>query len=305
MSANILARRPANRRGVSSVRLFRAAALATLLFFMLPVAANAYTLVLRSGRRVTVSDKFKVTPTAITYEASPGYWVTVWLSNIDIDATEKANSEPAGSFNGRIERQPQESPAAPARVPEGAQAGRGASRKVVTNKELESTRLAREAHEAEYERTRRERGMPSKQEIRQRVEEQDRWLSEWAQRMQEERMEGELESLKSEIVGVRQQLSEMGLGLSQQGATYAPAYAPLNYYPYFYAPPAQLITVLPSAHRGRYGRGRIGRHLHVRPWSYRQRSGHLFPRINRPFRGRGALLRAVPPARIAAPRRSR
>ncbi|HYG12300.1 MAG TPA: hypothetical protein VD835_20325 [Pyrinomonadaceae bacterium] len=305
MSANILAHRPTNSRSVSSVRLFRAAALATLLFFMLPVVVNAYTLVLRSGRVVNVSGKFKVTPTAMTYEASPGYWVTVWLSNVDIDATERANNEPSGSFTGRIKRQSQESPAAPARVPEAVQAGQGASRKVVTNKELESTRLMREAHEEEYERTRRERGLPSKQEIRQRIEEQDRWLSEWAQRMQEERKEAELESLKSEIVSVRQQLSELSLGLSQQGATYVPAYAPSNYYPYFYASPAQFITVLPSVHRGRYGRGRIGRHTHVRPWHYQQRPSHLFPRINRPLRGRGALLRAMPPARIAAPRRSR
>jgi|GEM_PF-3066456 len=303
MSDNILLRRPTHLWNMSFGRLFRAG-LAVLLFFMLPVAANAYTLVLRSGRLVTVSDKFKVTPTAIIYEASPGYWVTVWLSNVDIAATEKANGEATGSFTSRIKREPQESPTAPTRAPEAMKPGRVAGRKVVTNKELESTRLMREAQEQEYERTRRERGMPSMQEMRQRIEEHDRWLSEWAQRMREERMEAELESLKSELVNVRLHLSELSLNLSQQGATYAPVYAPSNYYPYFYAPPTQIITVFPSGHRGLYGRGKFGRHPHGRSWHYYPRTGDAFPRIVKPFRGQGAMPRAMPSG-MTAPRHSR
>jgi hypothetical protein len=297
MSANTFARRPARSWSVSSVRLFRAG-LAALLFFMLPLAAHAYTLVLRSGRVVTVSDTFKVTPAAIIYEASPGYWVTVWLSNVDIAATEKANNEPAGSFTGRIRREPYgEHAAARARAPQASQVARGAGRKVVTNKELEAARLTREAQEQEYERTRRERGMPSRQELQQRIDEHDRWLSEWAQRMREERMEAELESLRSELVNVRQHLSE--LSLSQQGTIYAPAHSYTNYYPYFYAPPAQLITVIPSAHRGLYGRGKFGRIPHGRTWAYQQRPSRPFPRKIIPFRGRGVLPRALPPGRIA------
>jgi hypothetical protein len=231
---------------------------------MLPVAANAYTLVLRSGRLVNVSDNFKVTPTAITYEASPGYWITVWLSNVDIAATERANNEPAGSFTGKIKRGTEGSAATQAQG--GLKAGRGAGRKVVTNKELESTRLMREAQEDEYERTRLERGMPSVQEMRQRIEDQDRWLSEWAQRMQEKRIEAELESLRSEVANVRLQLSGLSFSQSQQGTVYAPLYAPSNYYPYFYAPPAHVVNVLPYGHRGRYGRGRFGLHSGRKIW---------------------------------------
>ena len=268
-----------------------------LLFFMLPVAANAYTIVLRSGRLISVSDKFKVTRTAITYEASPGYWVTVWLSNVDFVATEKANGEQAGSFAGRIGREPEGSSFVPAGAPE---AGQGSSRKVITNKELERTRLTREAQEKEYERTRRERGMPSAQEMRRRIEEQDRWLSEWAQRMREERREAEREALESELVNVRLQLSELALSQSQQGAAYVPAYAPLNYYPYFYAPPAHVVAVLPFGHRGLYGRGKLGRHPYGRQWLYQPWAGKHFPRINRPFRGQRALPRAMP-RRMAAP----
>jgi len=283
MSANILARRPTRKSSVSHGLLFRVG-LAALLFFILPIAANAYTLVLRSGRLLTVSDKFKVTPTAITYEASPGYWITVRLSNVDIAATERANSEPAGSFTKRIKQEPEGSPAAQARAPEVTKAGRAASRKVVTNKELEPTRLTREAQEQEYERTRSERGMPSKQEMRQRIEEQDRWLSEWAQRMREARIEAELESLRSELVNVRMQLGEMSLGLSPPGAIYEPAYALPTYYPYFYAPSGQIITALPFGHRRPSGRGKFGRHLHGRLRPYRSLPGRSFPRINRPSR---------------------
>jgi hypothetical protein len=271
---------------------------------MLPVAANAYTLVLRSGRLISVSDKFKVTRTAITYEASPGYWVTVWLSNVDIAATERANGEQAGSFAERIGREREGLPSAPAGAPEALEAAQGSDRKIITNKELEPTRLTREAQEREYERTRRERGLPSTQEMRRRIEEQDRWLSEWARRMQEERREAELEALKSELINVRLQLSEQGLSLSQQGATYVPAYAPFNYYPYFYPSPVHVVTHLPFGHRGLYGRGKLGRHPYGRQWLYHQRMGKHFPRINRLFHGERALPWAMPQG-MAAPRHSR
>lgn len=294
MTASILARRPTRSWSVSSGRRWRAG-LVVLLLLMLPVAANAYTLVLRSGRLVNVSDKFKVTATAITYEASPGYWITVWLSNVDIAATERANSEPTGSFTRRIKREPAGVSVAPAQTPEASKVGRDAGRKVITNKELERTRLTREAQEEEYERTHRERGMPSRRELRERIEEHDRWLSEWAQRMQEERMEAELESLKSELANVRLHLSELSFDRWQQGTTYAPAYAPPNYYPYFYAPPAHVVTVFPSGRRGWHGRGKFGRYPRAGSWPYHTRSGQTFPRNIRPFRGERTLLRAMPP----------
>jgi hypothetical protein len=96
MSANSLARRFAYTGGVPSGRASRAV-LATLLFLLLPVAADAYTLVLRSGRRVTVPDDFKVTPAAVVYEASPGFSVTVWLTNIDLSRPRGPTPSPRGA----------------------------------------------------------------------------------------------------------------------------------------------------------------------------------------------------------------
>ncbi len=236
---------------------------------MLPVAASAYTLVLRSGRRVIVPAEFKVTPAAISYEASPGYWVTVWLSNVDFAATEKANAEPAGSFAKRIKQETERTGATPAQASESGRQERAPGRRVITNKELEPSRLRRQAEEEEYERTRRERGMPSREELQQRVEEQDRFLSEWAQRMREERREAELEALRSELAGVRLRLSELSLDLSQQSSGYAVP----NYYPYFYAPPFQVINVLPFKHRGGFGRRGFGHQRYGRAWSV-----HSWPR---------------------------
>lgn len=303
MSANSLARRPAYRGNISSGRVFRIG-LAALLFLMLPVAANAYTLVLRSGRHVTVPDDFKVTPAAVIYEASPGFSVTVWLSNVDFDATERANAEPAGNFARRIKQEPERA-AAPARAPEAAKAERRAGRRVVTNQELEPSRLRREAQEEAYERTRRERGMPSKQELQQRVEEQDAKLREWARQLEAERREAELESLRSELVNARRHLNELSLQLSQQAAAHGPAYAPPNDYPYFYAPPVQVITVLPFGHRGRFGRGNFGLHPHGRRGPFNPRSGHSSPPVYvSPSRNAGALPRALPPA-ARAPRHPR
>lgn len=268
MSSLGLARRTLHAGCVSFRRLIPFA-LAALLLFVLPVAASAYTLVLRSGRRVTVPDGFKVTPAAVTYEASPGYRVTVWLSNVDFAATERANAEPAGSFVKRIGRETERAGAAFAPVPASGRQERPAEPRVITNKELEPSRLRRQAEEEEYERTRRERGMPSKEELQQRVAEQDRLLGEWAQQMRERRREAELEALRSELARIRLQLGELSLDWSQHSTGYAVP----NYYPYFYAPPVQLINVLPFGHRGGFGRRGFGRHQYGRAWS-----GHLWPK---------------------------
>jgi hypothetical protein len=300
MSAYGFARRPVSEGSVSSGRGFRLG-LATLIFLLaLPAAADAYTLVLRSGRHVTVPEDFKVTPKSVTYEASPGFSVTVWLSNVDFAATEKANAEPEGSFARRIERETEGAAAATARASGVAQTGRRAGPRVVTNKELEPSRLKREAQEEEYERTRRERGMPSRQELRQRFEEQERRLHELARRAEAERVEAELESLRSELANVRRHLGVLNFQLSQRAVAYAPAYATPDYYPYFYAPPSQVINVPPFGHRGRFGRGGFGPHPHARQWPRNTPPGHFSPAYVGPSRNAGAM----PPAAFA-PRRGR
>src|SRR5215207_1470304 len=82
-------------------RLARAAArtfAACLLACLMSGAAVAYTLVMRGGRRVEIPEGFRLAGSALTYETAPGVGVTLPLDHIDIEATERANAEPAGSF---------------------------------------------------------------------------------------------------------------------------------------------------------------------------------------------------------------
>jgi hypothetical protein len=278
MSVGSPARRFALASGFTSGRA-SVTVLAALLIFLLAATADAYTLVLRSGRHVNVPDDFRVTPSAVVYETSPGFSVTVWLTNVDVAATERANAETAGSFARRITQGAASSSAAPAQG--ASMAGGRAGTKVITNKELEPLRLRREAQEAEYERTRGERGMPSKQELRRRFEEQDRRLRQLTLQMQAERAESELESMRSELFNVRRELNELGSRLSQQTGDYAPAYALPNY-PYYYAPPALIITRAPFGRRGGFGRGDFGPHTHGRARTNGPWQGRPFPTLGWP-----------------------
>ena len=153
---------------------------------------------------------------------------------------------------------------------------RRAGPKVITNKELEPLRLRREAQEAEYERTHRERGMPSRQEVERYFEELDRRLHESALRIEEERAEAELESVKSELANVKRNLYELSLRLSRQTGAYIPAYVYPNYYPY-YAQPVQVITPSPFGRHGGFGRGSFGFHPRVRMWPYKPSHSRPFP----------------------------
>lgn len=299
MSAFNLARRFAYASGASCGRV-AGAVLATLLFLLLPVAANAYTLVLRSGRHVNVPEDFRVTPAAVIYEASPGFSVTVWLTNVDVAATERANAEPAGSFAKRIKQEAGERPAA--RAQGALKAERHTAPKVITNKDLEASRLRREAQEAEYERTRRERGMPSKQELQRRFEEQDRRLSELVRQTEAERSEAELEALRSELVNVRRELNELSVRLSQQAGAYTPEYVSPSFYPYYYAPPALIITRSPFGRRGGLGRRNFGPHPPGRVWPYNPWPGHPFPSPGGPSFNRSAPPQVMAPA-MPMPRR--
>ena len=63
-----------------------------VVFLALTVSAvNAYTVVMRDGRRVEIPNEFTVTNSTLTYEVSNGFQVTIQLNTVDIAATERAN----------------------------------------------------------------------------------------------------------------------------------------------------------------------------------------------------------------------
>ena len=80
-----------------------------LVMLVLVVTANAYTVVMRSGRRVEIPSQFVVTGATLTYETAPGLQITLQMSAIDIAATERANNEQPGSLMRRSHLTPQAS----------------------------------------------------------------------------------------------------------------------------------------------------------------------------------------------------
>jgi Spy/CpxP family protein refolding chaperone len=149
------------------------------LILLVPLAASAYTVVLRNGRNVDIPSDFKVTRAGITYEYAAGLYVTIQMTSIDVAATERANGEPAGSLLSRA--------SAAASRPEGnspsGESSGGpqqseATRRTMTDKDLEATRQRRLQSETLYERRRQELGLPSLEETRRSREAETRRLIE-------------------------------------------------------------------------------------------------------------------------------
>ena len=147
-----------------------------VLFLCLSISAvNAYTVVMRDGRRVEIPNEFTVTNSTLTYEVSNGFQVTIQLNTVDIVATERANGQPTGSLLQKA--------AAPEVVPPPPQKHAGRS---ITNQDLEVYRKARVENELAYEKQRKELGLPSAEERRREVAEiEDRTL-EQVRRMREQ-----------------------------------------------------------------------------------------------------------------------
>ena len=127
---------------------------------------NAYTVIMRGGRRIEIPSNFVVTTSTLTYEVSAGVQVTLNLAAIDIPATETANNELPGSLLRRVTKEvavfhlraDQEASATPASTLP--------LRHTVTNSDLESSRRRRLESESAYERRRKELGLPSVEESR-------------------------------------------------------------------------------------------------------------------------------------------
>lgn len=128
---------------------------AACLVFVLAVTTNAYSIVMRGGKRIEIPAQFSVTSTTLTYEASPGFWITLQMSAIDIPATERANNEMPGSLLGRITKEiPRRATERTSQLPQSR-----ASRSV-TNRELQSFQRLRLDSERAYEQRLARQGLP-------------------------------------------------------------------------------------------------------------------------------------------------
>ncbi|MEP6635283.1 MAG: hypothetical protein ABJB97_01065 [Acidobacteriota bacterium] len=175
------------------------------LIVLLAAMANAYTIVMRGGRRVEVPADFAVTLNTLTYEISPGIQVTLLVSAIDVAATERANKEPAGSLLKRSRVVPVR--LASTQTARESSAERNSAHSI-TDRDLEAYKQKREQSEVAYEKRRRELGLPSLQESRQRAAAETAAMNETFARKQSEEMEsesywrGQASALRTEMTGV-------------------------------------------------------------------------------------------------------
>jgi hypothetical protein len=72
------------------------------LFLFLPLVANAYTLVLRDGRRVEIPNNFEVGASTLTYEAAPGIQIRFNWRRSTSRLPKESNSEKSGSLLARL-----------------------------------------------------------------------------------------------------------------------------------------------------------------------------------------------------------
>jgi len=186
---------------------------------MLGVTANAYTVVMRGGRRIEIPSRFVVTASTLTYEAAPGVQITLQMATIDISATDMANNEQPGSLLRRAASVSQGS-SAPMQNP-GEEAQATPTRRTITNRDLESTKRRRLESELAYENRRKQLGLPSvAQSRRHAVAESDSFEFELEQRRVAEResenywreradaLRTEMATLDAELAYVRARLDE-------------------------------------------------------------------------------------------------
>jgi hypothetical protein len=195
-------------------RLFLAA-----LFLALTVSvANAYTVVMRDGRRVEIPNEFTVTNSTLTYEVNSGIQITIQLATVDVAATEQANREPTGSLLRRASTPPQE--VQPAVQP------RPRAQRSITNKDLEVYARTRIQNEQAYEQQRKELGLPSAEERREEVAAiEDRTqevLRRRAQQMESEEQWRNRESLlRAEMAATQAQLDVARRGFDDLSPAYS------------------------------------------------------------------------------------
>jgi hypothetical protein len=154
---------------------------AALFLFAVAISVNAYTIVMRDGRRVQIPDTFTVTDSTLTYDVGSGMQVTVQLNTVDIAATERLNGEGQGSFLRRV--------SAPTTAADRVTQNRPKAGRTITNQDLEVYRRTRIENEKAYEQRRQELGLPSLEERRREVAEIEARTVEQVRNMRERQQE--------------------------------------------------------------------------------------------------------------------
>jgi hypothetical protein len=204
---------------------------AICLLFVLAVTTSAYSIVMRSGKRIEIPDKFNVTNLTLTYETAPGFWVTLQMSVIDIPATEKANNEKPGSLLARAaqEREAQEQATVTSQTTTQTKASR-----TVTNRDLESFERQRVASERAYDQKLNDMGLPPLAELRaQGAAESERLWQELAQRRAEAEAKERDAQLQAQLAALNAQLNLIQIRLNEGSGIWPDGFPILGGIPFF------------------------------------------------------------------------
>ena len=197
---------------------------AVCLLFVLAVTTSAYSIVMRSGKRIEIPDKFNVTNLTLTYETAPGFWVTLQMSAIDIPATERANNEKPGSLLGRATQEQETIQIAP----------QSKASRTVTNRDLESFERQRVASEQAYEEKLKERGLPPLAVLRaQAAAEADKFWQELAQKRAEAEARERDAQLQAQLAALNAQLNLIQTRLNEGSGVWPDGFPIFGGIPFF------------------------------------------------------------------------
>lgn len=176
---------------------------AACLLFVLAATTSAYSIVMRGGKRIEIPAQFSVTHTTLSYEAAPGFWITLQMAAVDIPATERANNEMPGSLLGRSTKE-KELPRTSERT---SQARESKASRSVTNRELASFKRSRLENERAYEQRLKDQGIPPLAVLRaQAAADADRFSQELARKRAEAEATDRASQLQAQIAALSAQL---------------------------------------------------------------------------------------------------
>lgn len=177
---------------------------AACLLFVLAATTNAYSIVMRGGKRIEIPAQFSVTNMTLTYETAPGFWITLQMAAVDIPATERANNEMPGSLLGRASKE-KETPSTSERT---SQARESKASRSVTNRELESFARLRLESERAYEQSLKNQGLPPLAVLRaQAAADAERLWQELARKRVEDEASEKASQLQAQIAALSAQLN--------------------------------------------------------------------------------------------------
>ena len=260
----------------SKISFSRVLSLSVLVLFAASQAVG-YTLVLRSGRRLQVSDNVIVSGQSVVCEMGNDVNLSFQLAAVDIAATERANHEAPGTFLRKGTK---------ASVVKPTVLGGAPARPSVTNADLEVFRRRRIASEQAYEAQRKKLGLPSAEELRLRSNEQAEEASRTSQSLlarqetQEEYWRGRSSSLRSEISANEAQIQYLEDRLNElpnsgtnnfSGVSSFPVVigSRTNVGPVFFPGPHVIPQVAPIYNPRIIGGGRSRVRIVNRPYRYR------------------------------------